>query len=431
MVLFLYFFIFGGIILSVSLAEAESMLDEGPVVNEKMKCLAAGTAVECLDRTGDIKAIRMADSLPEHFVPSSGNTVSTADSRCPVYIFFDNENDAGIMYFYTESGTVVLNPFSHYLFANNEALADISGLAGWDSSRVTTMHAMFSGTVSLPDALALKSWDTSGVTDMSFMFSGAASLMFIDVSGWDTSHVVSMSGMFQVGASYAGNGQLQEIIGLGSWDVSNVTDMTCMFYGAGQVISYDIAGWDVSGVVSMNHMFCDNFRLRSLDLSRWDVSSVKTIYCMFDDNYELRTIGDVSHWNTVSLIDAGGWLHGSESFIGDETGTMDLPGWDTRNLKAAGEMFDSTQIRTIDLTGWTFDSITNEQWEGAGKGIYYETGNSEERVQGLGEMFRRTKKLKVVYLSRAGMDSFNAAVERGVNTAKLWSGSRISSLTVK
>ena len=152
---------------------------------------------------------------------------------------------------------------------------------------------------------------------------------------------------------------------------------------------------------------------------------------MFDDNYELRTIGDVSHWNTVSLIDAGGWLHGSESFIGDETGTMDLSGWDTRNLKAAGEMFDSTQIRTIDLTGWTFDSITNEQWEGAGKGIYYETGNSEERVQGLGEMFRRTKKLKVVYLSRAGMDSFNAAVERGVNTAKLWSGSRISSLTVK
>ena len=104
---------------------------------------------------------------------------------------------------------------------------------------------------------------------------------------------------------------------------------------------------------------------------------------------------------------------------------------DTSNLKAAGEMFRETRIYTIDLSGWTFDSITNDQWEGAGRGIYYETGNSSEPVQGLGEMFRRTKMLSAVFVSQAGMDSFNAAVERGVNTEKMWSNSKIAGFIVK
>ena len=139
-----------------------------------------------------------------------------------------------------------------------------------------------------------------------------------------------------------------------------------MFYGAGQMMYYDIGGWDVSKVTSMNHMFCDNRELRSLDLSKWDVSSLRTVYCMFDDNVKLTTIGDVSHWNTVNLIDAGAWLNECCSFVGDNTGTLDLSGWDTRNLKSTGEMFVRTKIRTIDLTGWTFESMTNDGWEDAG-----------------------------------------------------------------
>lgn len=415
----------------VSHADANSMLDNGPVVNSKMKSLAAGTVLDCFAKTNDIKAIRMADSLPDHFVPSPENTVSTDDSMYPVYIFFDNENDAGIMYFYTENDTVVMNPYSHCMFTNNEGLVDISGVSGWDCSNVKVMYDMFGGASSLPDVLAIKNWNTSNVIDMSFMFSGATSLKFVDVSNWDTSHVVSMAGMFQVGQSYAGDGQLQIIIGLNNLNVSNVTDMTCMFYGAGQMLFYDIADWNVSKVESMNHMFGDNFKLRSLDLSRWNVSNVKTMYCMFDDNYELTTIGNVSDWNTSSLIDAGGWLNGAYSFIGDNTGTLDLSRWDISNLKSIGEMFRATSLYTIDLSGWTFDGITNDTWEGAGKGIFYETGNSDESVCGMGELFRQMKKLRTVYLSQDGMDSFNAAVESGINTEKMWSGSSITGFTVK
>ena len=422
--------------LSASFACAEgsppaAMLDIGPVVNSKMKQVTVGANPEHEEEACEIRAIHMAGALPDGFVPNEVNTVSSFGSRFPIYIFFDNKNDAGIMNFYTEGSAISMNPFSAYLFSGLGSLADISGVAGWDTSNVKDMCSLFSGAKSLPDALALRNWDTSGVTDMSYMFSEAVSLMFIDVSNWNTGNVTDMTCMFQVGESWAGNGQLREINGLGDLDVSNVTDMTCMFYGAGQMTYYDISRWDVSKVESMNHMFCDNRSLVSLDLSKWDVSSLKTIHCMFDDCYAIKTIGDVSHWNTVNLVDAGAWFNFTNAFVGDNTGTLDLSGWDTRNLKSVSEMFVGTKLHTIDLSGWTFDSITNERWEGAGRGIYYETGNDTETLCGFGQMFRGSPYLKTVYVSQDGLDSFNKAVENGANTTDMWLNTQADEFTVK
>ena len=439
-------------------ASADAMLDIGPTVNSKMRALATGKSVDSWTKVNEIKAIHMASNLPKDFIPSQANTVSVANSSQPIYIFFDNHDNAGIIYFYTESDKVIMNPDSSRMFANNIALSDISGLVNWDSSKVVNMYGLFAGAESLsdisaladwntsnvtdmyglfthakslPDALALRNWNTSNVTDMSHMFSNASSLMFIDVSNWDTSKVKTMVCMFQVGDNHEGNGQLKEINGLGDLDVSNVTDMTCMFYGAGQMTYYDVSRWNVSKVESMNHMFCDNYKLVSLDLYNWDVSSVKTMYCMFDDCQALKTIGDVSHWNTVSLIDAGGWLNWATSFVGNNEGVLDLSGWDTSNLKTVGEMFLKTRIHKIDLSGWTFDSITNDKWDGAGKGIYYEYGNGYDPVRGFRQMFSGAKNLSSVYVSQAGLDSFNAAVENGVYIDDMWTGSMADSFTVK
>ncbi len=427
-----------GALLSVPLAcatnhhaSAEAMLDMGPIVNSKMKALAVRIDSENKSEACEIKAILIADSLPVEFVPSDANTVSAANSKYPIYIFFDNEDDAGIIYFYTEANTITMNPYSSYMFSNLKSLMNISGISNWDSSIVTHMGGLFSGAKSLPDALALRDWDTSNVTDMSYMFSNAISLMFVDVSNWNTSSVTDMTCMFQVGESWKSNGQLKEVKGLGDLDVSNVRDMTCMFYGSAQMTYYDISRWNVSKVESMNHMFCDNRSLTSLDLSNWDVSSLKTIYDMFDDNVALTTIGDVSHWNTVSLVDAGGWLDCAFSFVGDNTGNLDLSGWDTSNLKSVGDMFVGTALHTIDLSGWSFDSITNERWEGAGRGIYYETGNDSESLCGFGKMFWQTRQLTNVYVSQSGLDSFSAAVEKGVNTEDMWSHSKADGFTVK
>ena len=424
------------VFLSGPLAHAEStsseaMLEIGPIVNARMKALAVSTVPEHEGEVLDIKAIRMADALPDDFVPSEANTVSTLRSNYPIYIFFDNEDNAGVIYFYTEADKITMNPYSSYMFSNLKSLMDISGISNWDSSIVTHMGGLFNNAKSLPDALALRNWDTSNVTDMSYMFSCAISLKFVDVSNWDTGNVENMTCMFQVGESWKANAQLKEINGLGDLDVSNVTDMTCMFYGAGQMTYYDVTNWNVSKVESMNHMFCDNRSLVSLDLSTWDVSSLKTIFCMFDDNVKLQTIGDVSHWNTINLIDAGGWLNECCSFVGNNEGVLDLSGWNTSNLKVAGEMFLRTKIQVIDLYGWTFDSVTNEKWEGTGRGIYYETGNNAESYKGLGGMFHGVKSLKTVYISQSGLDSFNAAVEREVNILDMWNKTKTDGFTVK
>ena len=152
---------------------------------------------------------------------------------------------------------------------------------------------------------------------------------------------------------------------------------------------------------------------------------------MFDDNQKLLTIGDVSRWNTASLIDAGGWLNDARSFVGDNYGMLDLSGWDTSNLKSAGEMFLNTKIHTIDLSGWTFASITNDSWEGAGRGIFYEAGNNSETLRGMGQMFKNTSQLTAVYVSQTGLESYNAAVENDVNTLDMWTGSRTNGFTVK
>lgn len=409
----------------------DSMLDIGVMVNSKMKSLASGTTMQYWDKSYEIKEIHMAQSLPDDFVPSAANTVSTPDSKYPVYIFFDNTDGAGIIYFFTENDTVVMNPDSDLLFAYCPALVKIPGVVHWDSSNVTDMYGLFFEDRSLADALALRKWDTSNVVNMRYMFYRASSLMFVNVSDWNTSNVKSMDCMFAVGDDWAGNGQLREIFGLENLDVSNVISMTCMFYGAGHITYYDIGGWDVSNVTSMNHMFCDNRELKSLDLSRWDVSNVRTMFDMFDDNESLTTIGDVSHWNTSNLVDAGGWLNGAHSFIGDDTGTLDLSGWDTSNIKSFGEMFYYTEIRTLDLTGWTFDSVTNDPWEGAGTGMYYQTGNDSENFRGFGAMFKDASKLKTIYVSQAGLDSFNEAVKNGINTEHMWDYVPAGGFTVK
>ena len=119
------------------------MLDTGANVNAKMKSLAAGENTDAWTATGDIRAIHMAESLPDGFVPSEANTVSTTDSGTPIYIIFDNEDGAGIIYFYTENNTPVMNPDSGYMFFNNTALTDISGLASWDSSSVVSLRGAF------------------------------------------------------------------------------------------------------------------------------------------------------------------------------------------------------------------------------------------------------------------------------------------------
>ena len=82
------------------------------------------------------------------------NTISASESEYPVYIFFDDTNNAGIMYFYTEASEIYMHNDSSYAFSNNAALANLSALSNWNTSKVSNVSNLFSYTRSLSDPIS-------------------------------------------------------------------------------------------------------------------------------------------------------------------------------------------------------------------------------------------------------------------------------------
>ncbi len=396
-----------------------AILDTGKTVNAKLKSLAATvvngeetTITPEFDPDSDydweygydeyIKTITVhtKTSAPTGFIPSEKNTISTSDSKKPIYAVFDNTNDAGIMHFYTEGEQVFLSPDSSFMFYFINSFSGVTGISDWDTSNVTNMSQMFrsAGSSAATFTLDLSSWDTSNVTDMSYMFSSAgssAATFTLDLSSWDTSNVTDMSYMF----SSAGYSAITWSIGnLSSWDTSSVTDMSFMFEAAGYsatTFTLDLSSWNTASVTDMRTMFYNagysattwsignlsswdtssvtdmSFMFEgagysattfSLDLSSWNTSSVTSMYQMFFDtgNDASSFVLDLSDWdlssapNVVSMFSSAG--HDATTF------TLDLSDWDTSSVTDMGSMFSSAGYSattfTLDLSSWNTSSVT-------------------------------------------------------------------------
>ena len=341
----------------------DTMLDTGANVCAKMKTLAAGTDTTCGTKTSDIKAIRMADSLPSGFVASDANTVSTSTSKHPIYIFYDNTDNAGIMYFYSGGYQIVMNPTSSQMFRGNLALSDISGLATWDSSNVTTMRSIFSdSTIALTNVDALANWDTSRVTDFYFAFATNSSTInagyspqLSDVSAlanWNTSSVETMRAMFQ----YA---PLQNYSALAFWDTSSVNTMQNMFFGTTLTSTDVFSSWDTSNVINMSTMFSVSTITNVDGLADWDVSKVEDMSFMFSA--------------TANKYSAEG--DGVRSQLVDISG---LAAWEVGNVQNMKSMFyDVDLIKDVDaLASWDTGSVTDMSY------MFYMT-DSLENLNGL------------------------------------------------
>ncbi len=340
-----------------------TMLDTGRTVRAKMKSLASGTETDGSTLMSDIKAIRMADSLPGGFVASDANTVSASTSRHPIYIFFDNTNDAGIMYFYTGGYQVVMNPDSNRLFGLNLALSDISGLATWDSSNVTNMQAMFLDDVSLTNLDALSNWNVSKVTDlMAFLDINSTTLeagyqsQLTDISGlasWDTSSVENLQQAFQNLIS------LRDISALVFWNTSNVTNMFGTFAGTGMTDVDALSNWDVSKVENMSLMFCVGqheygYGVRSQlgdisGLANWDTGSVTEMGSMFAYNDKISSLNALSNWDTSNVeymrdmfLNTSNLMDASAIRNWDVRGVTVIDGGSSYNTNGFHEMFKNS-----------------------------------------------------------------------------------------
>ena len=252
-------------------------LDSGRVVNAKLKSLAAtvhsGYEEEITPNFNDpddeyayhdeyIKSIsiHLGTPAPTGFTPSEANTISSSASNKPIYMVFDDTNDAGIMHFYTEGEKIFLPADSSFMFYNFSMFSDLSNLSNLDSSNVINMSHMFFGVGRRANtfSLNLSTWVTSNVTNMQNMFRDAAYYATTwsggDLSSWDTSNVTNMSGMFYG----AGSNTTTFTLNLSSWNTSNVEDMSYMFTYAGYDVttfSLDLSSWNTSNVTNMNSMF--------------------------------------------------------------------------------------------------------------------------------------------------------------------------------
>lgn len=356
-------------------APKSTMLDTGRVVGAKMKSLAAGVSKAYNDKTSDIKAIRMADELPVGFVPSEANTVSTVTSKHPIYIFFDNTDDAGIIYFYTGGFQVVMNPDSSHMFRSNLALSDISGVSDWDSSCVVSMQAMFvDATFSLNNVDALADWDTSAVEDMRSLFSTNSATFddgypsnLSDISGllkWDTSSVVTIQALFQ------NNTSLTSLHGLEFWNVSKMENMRLAFAaGSNHDLNLlDISAltnWDTSSVTNMRAVFQNNKLLSDLSpLANWDTSQVKDMTSMFVNNLMLSDASPLANWKTSKVEDMTSMFANCKMLLD----LSPLSNWDISKVESMASMFGLSPGETkngnpvIDLSpiaNWNVSSVVN------------------------------------------------------------------------
>lgn len=141
---------------------------------------------------------------------------------------------------------------------------NFSGIAGWDTSRVTTFERMFYMADNFNEDI--NKWDTSSVTNMRAMFWGATNFNQ-PLDSWDTSKVTDMSGMFWSAKNF--NQPLD------SWDTSSVTNMSRMFSSA-KSFNQNLSAWGdkLDKVKDMRSMFSGAKSLICDFFSWWETSEV-------------------------------------------------------------------------------------------------------------------------------------------------------------
>ena len=255
--------------------------ESGILGNKKLKELA-GTDTSTSDNAysvvdTNIKKVLRAQSLPDDFISTEDNTISTEESRAPIYVWFDN----GIIYYYSENEKILLNDNSNRLFQNLTALEEID-LSSFDTSNVTDMSFMFNYCTKLKQ-LDLSNFDTSNVTSIRTMFQRCEQLQHLDLSSFDTSNVETMQYMFNYCNSL-------EQLDISNFDTSNVTDMSAMFNYCNSLTELDVSSFNTSKVTNMDAMFqrCDS--LKTLNVSNFDTSNVTDMGYIFGSCYNLETI---------------------------------------------------------------------------------------------------------------------------------------------
>jgi surface protein len=198
-------------------ASDSTTLITGGNIRNKMITLAGGIA--------NITAIKTAEECPDF--DGDGITYDTISNtnETPVYVWYED----GTVWIYTDAETIYANADSSNLCYNMTNLTDISALADWDVSKVTSFKYFIHICTSLADISPLSGWvfnQTAGV-DLTGALAQMRSLTDLSpIANWKITRM-NLTQTFDTCTA------LTDASCLSAWDVSAVTSTNNAFLGSG------------------------------------------------------------------------------------------------------------------------------------------------------------------------------------------------------
>ena len=340
----------------------------------------------------NLKAFQKNSEEPSEEIKASARNIAASGE--PVYAWF--ESDTGTIKYWSDSEVIYLPEDCERLFSGKyfSNLTDISGfsyfdtskvknmssmflycgvtdvtpLANWDMSNVTSTERMFEQCPNLSDITPLANWNTSNVQNFSHMFLACKSLRnrLNTISKWDISSATSIEGLFE------GDTDLTDLTPLANWDVSKIENFARLFEDCSNLTDLTpIADWNTSKNINFAYLFSGCEGITDLTpLANWNISSLTTIQGIFSGCTGITDLSPISNWDTTNVNNM------QETFNGC-TGITDLSpisNWDTSNLRNLEETFNGcagitdlspisnwhiSKVRSMEKTFMDCNGLTN------------------------------------------------------------------------
>lgn len=314
----------------------------GPVVNGIIRSVNTGH---------DVEFFKKAAAAPPVGVHTE--TVSTADSDLPIYLWYDQVQKT--IFWWSNADTVYANEDSNHMLANindNSTLVQLIDMRGINTSRMKNAHHMFWTKDGLTKHIDLSEFDTSNLEDAGYMFStpyetvSTAQIDPIDFSHFDTSKVKIMTGMFA--------GSYLPSIDIRNFDTRNVVDMQYTFAGLKNVTHLDLYGFDVSKVNNIGAIFWNNPTLVSLSLAHWQLDSIHAMDSLFAGMHALTSL-NLTGFTTKNVTDMHHMFNECHSLV-----SLDLSSFDTSKVTDMNNMFrDNFALKNLNLSSFNTSNVTN------------------------------------------------------------------------
>lgn len=314
----------------------------GPVVNGIIRSVNTGH---------DVEFFKKAAAAPPVGVHTE--TVSTADSDLPIYLWYDQAQKT--IFWWSNADTVYINEDSNHMLANindNSTLVQLIDMRGINTSRMKNAHHMFWTKEGLTKHIDLSEFDTSNLEDAGYMFStpyetvSTAQIDPIDFSHFNTSKVKIMTGMFA--------GSYLPSIDIRNFDTRNVTNMEHLFNGLKKVTDLDLSGLDVKRVNNIGSLFARNPGLISLNLSNWQLDSIHAMDSLFAGMHALTDL-NLTGFTTKNVTDMHHMFTECHALT-----TLDLTSFDTSKVTDMNNMFrDNFALKNLNLSSFNTSNVTN------------------------------------------------------------------------